>query len=167
MVFTSPSTVKARYLSYLSHANDRNFAEDSLAPYIAETIQFNGAPLSRTAFIAQVSHFVKHIPGLFWNLQLFVAETKSESEGGNGSSTISVRILFEQREPSTDGSLENGRIIQKGFTLDGQYIDSEHVFYQIDKDGRICEIWHMMNRKPMGSANPAARPDPDHVAPSE
>jgi predicted ester cyclase len=119
------SRLREQYLDYIAVLNDRRF--EDLVDFVAESLTYNGGPLTRSQYQDLLRRDVEAIPDLRYDVDLLVVE-------GDHVACI-LRFDCTPVHPFL-GFQPPGRPIQF----------AEHVFYRF-RDGLITEVRSLIDRE--------------------
>jgi predicted ester cyclase len=116
--------LETHYRQYIRCLNERRL--DDLGHYVHDKLRYNGVSETRMAYRDRLIQDVAAIPDLYFDVHLLVAHDQ----------TVGCRIFF-RCTPQHEW---------QGWHPDGQTISfAEHVFYRF-RDGKIEEVWSLLDR---------------------
>lgn len=118
------SSTESLYRRYISYLNDRRI--DELGDFVHEELTYNGKAMTRLDYQDMISRDVAAIPDLDFDIQTLVTDHDQ----------VACRIRFD--------CTPQGEFL--GLKPNGKRITFfEHVFYKL-RDGKICEVWSLLDR---------------------
>jgi predicted ester cyclase len=117
--------LEANYRAYIALLDARTISGASLAPYVQSTVTRNGVTMSIQEYADLITDSLVHLPTLRFRINDLLVINDS----------IACRLTFH-----------DGDAVQEGvqYDHDGKRISLERVSYRFNEEGKIKEVWSVI-----------------------